>query len=214
MTVENKDSAVESPESTSDETVDAVESKQTETAVESSDSKDSNESEVTKQDDKSSDSGETNGVDIEAIQNQLKTMQKELEKMSSVNQELIQSRDKMKEKLQADQIDNAVTKALEGANVAGLDTAKKLIDRSQVEFDDRGNIVSDSISKLVDSLRESDPILFKTSDGVEEIKQPVNKGPSVARPGDTSDMTDAYQKELDSCTTVEQIAAVVKKYRK
>lgn len=69
----------------------------------------------------------------------------------------------------------ALTKALDSAETASVDTALALIDRSLVKYDDDGNIDAQSVVDAIAKVKEQHSVLFKQKKG------PTNKGPTSKR---------------------------------
>lgn len=108
-----------------------------------------------------------------------------------------------KDSIKQEKISGTLQSAIEKAGALSVNTVMKLIDKSKVEFDDTGNVKDESITSLITSLKESDPVLF----GEQFID------PGVKRASDAS-TEGAYEREIKSCRTQREIDAVLRKYGK
>lgn len=65
-----------------------------------------------------------------------------------------------KTKLTEEKISSTLQTALEAAGAKSITSAMKLLDRSAVKVNETGEIDTDSVKALINSLKESDPIFF------------------------------------------------------
>ena len=122
-----------------------------------------------------------------------------LQKMEEVQAEY----NNFKTSVQSEKVNAILQTAIEKAGAKSVGTVLKLIDKSKVEFDEQGQVSTDSIENLVKAVQESDPILF----GAELID------PGVKRAGDTSS-EGIFDKEIKACKTQQEVENVLRKYGK
>lgn len=104
-------------------------------------------------------------------------------------------------KVQSKLVDAAIMTQLQKSGATNPSTAAKLLDRSLVTFDDELNIVEDAITKQIEALKESDPILF----------QPVSQKqvlPPVARPT-TPEGGNTLQEQLKAAKSHKEIQQIL-----
>lgn len=104
-------------------------------------------------------------------------------------------------------VDVALTAALNEAGVVSVPTALKLVDRSQVELDDDGNVISTTLENAVSGLKKEHEILF----GKPIVPTPKVKGVNQ------QDQPGSYIEELKAAAQTgdrRKIAAVKAKYGK
>lgn len=140
------------------------------------------------------------------LQAKLEELQKELETKSN---ELTGLKEGQKQKA----LESALSTALEAAGAKSVSTVMKLIDKSKIQFNEEGNVSSDTIEAAVKEVMTSDPILF----GDIDPKKAQATGqefldPGVKRAGD-GNTEGAYQKEIKLAKNQKEIMAVMKKYK-
>lgn len=142
------------------------------------------------------------------LQTKLAELQKELEAKSN---ELTSIKEGQKQKA----LESALSTALEAAGAKSLSTVMKLIDKSKIQFNEEGQVSSDSIEAAVKEVMTSDPILF----GDIDPKKAQENGqefldPGVKRVGSSATTESAFDIELRAANSQTQILAVMKKYGK
>lgn len=100
-------------------------------------------------------------------------------------------------------LDSALSEALTKAGVSDVKTALKLVDKGSVTIGEDLAVDAESITKAIEALKVSDPIVFA---------QPV-KLPDVKLSAETGG-TDAYQEEISKAKTIAELQAIAKKYSK
>ena len=139
------------------------------------------------------------------LQAKLADLQKELDAKVS---ELTSIKEGQKQKA----LESALSTALEAAGAKSVSTVMKLIDKSKIQFNEEGNVSSETIELAVKEVMTSDPILFGDIDP--KKAQETGKeflDPGVKRAGEGS-QENAYTKELRAAKTQNEIQAVMKKY--
>lgn len=135
------------------------------------------------------------------------------EQHESVSKELETWKTQARDQKIATELETALT----SAGAKSISTVMKLVDKSKIQFDDKGNLVADSISEIVKGLVESDPILFGEAPEKKEGQLPGNQGlpnPGVKRAGDSGSSEDAFTKEMRAAKNTAEINAVLRKYGK
>ena len=118
--------------------------------------------------------------------------------------ETIQSEfNNFKVSVQQEKVNATLQSAIEQAGAKSVGTVLKLIDKSKVEFDENGNVITDSVTALIKEVQESDPILFGE----------VFVDPGVKRAGEGSS-EGIFDKEIRACKTQQEIENVLRKYGK
>lgn len=140
------------------------------------------------------------------LQSKLAEIEKELETKSN---ELTSIKEGQKQKA----LESALSTALEAAGAKSISTVMKLIDKAKIQFNEEGNVSSDTIEAAVKEVMSSDPILF----GDIDPKKAQNNGqefldPGVKRAGEGG-TEGAYQKEIKAAKNQKEIMAVMKKYK-
>ena len=127
---------------------------------------------------------------------EVKTKYEDLMKQfETVSTELTSIKEGQKQKA----LESALTTALEAAGAKSISTVMKLIDKSKLQFNEEGNVSSDTIASAVKEVMDSDPILF----GEIDPKKAQETGkefldPGVKRAGDGSATKTAFQQELQA----------------
>jgi Xaa-Pro aminopeptidase len=144
-------------------------------------------------------------VALRETRKELEAARAALEKSKTLEGELTT----LKTTIKTNSIKGALSNALKEAGALSVDTALKLIDFNQVEVDDQYNPNPEKLKALIEGLKTSDAILFKTPD----TATPTNPVPGlkVARPGAGQD-GDPFIKELRAAKNEKEIEAVRIKY--
>ena len=107
-------------------------------------------------------------------------------------------------------VNTALETAITAAGAKSVSTVLKLINKSDIQFDKDGNIVAESIEKVVKSVSESDPILFGEV-GV-QTQKPGFIDPGVKRAGTAEGTETSYAKELKTAKNQREISEIMNKY--
>jgi DNA repair exonuclease SbcCD ATPase subunit len=123
--------------------------------------------------------------DANELQKQIEKHVTDKSKLLREKEELARSFDDYKKDSQKKEMRSALTTALDEAGARNSSTALKLIDLETIKFDDKGQVLIDSLTQAIDALKTSDPVLFKeegeadpkalSSPAVPSIKDAVNK---------------------------------------
>jgi len=189
------------------------------------------------------------GVTVEALQKQLneivaerdgmKTKLRTLENASGELKKLTTERDNLlveksnlyneletfKKQVKDKEVDQHVSTALEAAKAKNPSTVRKLLDLSKLEFGDGGQVVQESLVKLIEGVKQTDPYLFAEpeSEGEAQKKGPststtgAGSGPGVKTVASDTSRTDAYQLALDEAIKskdMNKLNEVLKKFGK
>jgi hypothetical protein len=189
------------------------------------------------------------GVTVEALQQQLteivaerdgmKTKLRTLESASSELKKLTAERDNLlveksniysqletfKKQVKDKEVDQHVSTALEAAKAKNPSTVRKLLDLGKLEFGDGGQVVQESLVKLIEGVKQTDPYLFAEpeSEGEAQKKGPststtgANSGPGVKTVASDTARIDAYQLALDEAIKskdMNKLNEVLKKFGK
>jgi len=139
---------------------------------------------------------------------------------SKLHEDLTQAR---KEKVDAVneyrnfKLDSVLSTALDAAGAKSKSTVLKLLDKNLIQFDDNGEVVTDSVVAAIQELQKTDSILFG------DIKDPKSSSSGNPPPGKNFSDTDAkragqgdtksaYMTELAAAKTKEEYMAVAEKY--
>ena len=141
------------------------------------------------------------------LQAKLEELQKELEAKSN---ELTSIKEGQKQKA----LESALSTALEAAGAKSLSTVMKLIDKSKIQFNEEGQVSSETIEAAVKEVMTSDPILFGDIDPKKAQNGQEFLDPGVKRVGNASTTESAFDIELRAAKSQTQILAVMKKYNK
>ena len=120
----------------------------------------------------------------------------------------------LKESIKSEKLNSALTTAIEAAGAKAVPTVMKIIDKSKLQFDEQGNVSSDSIIAAIEEVMASDPILFGDTDP--KKASAVGQGlsnPAVKRATEAA-TEGAFEKEIRSAKTQNEILAVMRKYGK
>lgn len=189
------------------------------------------------------------GVTVEALQKQLneivaerdgmKTKLRTLETASKSLKDLTAERDALlveksnlfsefetfKKQVKDKEVDQHVSTALEAAKAKNPSTVRKLLDLSKLEFGDGGQVVQESLVKLIEDVQKSDPYLFGEKEADPAKKSETNSssstnggsGPAVRPVASDTARTDAYQIALDEAVKskdLNKLNEVLKKFGK
>jgi hypothetical protein len=123
------------------------------------------------------------------------------------------------------EVDQHVSTALEAAKAKNPSTVRKLLDLGKLEFGDGGQVVQESLVKLIEGVKQTDPYLFAEpeSEGEAQKKGPststtgANSGPGVKTVASDTARIDAYQLALDEAIKskdMNKLNEVLKKFGK
>lgn len=128
-----------------------------------------------------------------------------------------EARTQLEKSIKDSKLSSALTTALDAAGARSASTVLKLIDKSSIQFDDNGEVVTDSVVAAIIAIQESDPILFGEitdpkllTDGKTQNTSPFSNV-DVKRAGEGSTKS-AYLTELAAAKTQKEIQAVGQKY--
>ena len=118
----------------------------------------------------------------------------------------------LKEGIKQEKVTSALTTALEAAGAKSINTVMKLIDKSKLQFDENGQVGSESIIAAIKEVQDSDPILF----GEADPKKSTQTGSEFLDPGvkraSSGAQENAFSVELGAAKNQKQIDAVMRKY--
>lgn len=115
-----------------------------------------------------------------------------------------QKREALEQGIKSERVDSALRSALTAAQARVPDTVMKLIDKTQVQFDDNGNVLAESVTAAVEALKKADPVLFGTP----------NAGIPPAARATEGNVQDAFAKEVASAKNLTELQAIYAKYNK
>lgn len=130
-------------------------------------------------------------------------------KFEAVNNELTG----IKESTKTEKISSALQTALEAAGAKSINTVLKLIDKSQVQFDEQGQVVEESVVNVVKAVMDSDPILFGEADPKKAQSGLGFLDPGVKLAANKA-VDDAFTTEIRQTKTIKEYEAVCKKYNR
>ena len=163
------------------------------------------------------------------------SLEEQVAKLTSINAELIKSRDavkrktrevereaeanktlagSLKDKLVSKIVNDSLKEALGKAGALSIDTAMKLVDRSKIQLSEEFEIDSKNIEDIVSELQKSDSILFKPVENEDKTTNAVVKHTSVARPGETDKIVSSYEQTLRGAKSQRQIEDIMRKFGK
>jgi hypothetical protein len=124
----------------------------------------------------------------------------------------------VKESVKQKEMNSVMSTALEAAGAKSISTVMKLVDKSKLQFDDKGQVSAESVIAAIEEVRSSDPILFgdltDPKDAATDAQTgKVNLYPGVRRAGEAS-AEDAYTKEIKAAKSHTQIESIMRKYGK
>jgi isoleucyl-tRNA synthetase len=112
-------------------------------------------------------------------------------------------REALESRVKEQQVTAAVKTALQEAGARVPDTVLKLIDKTQIKFDEEGAVIVDSVKNAVESLRKVDPVLF----GAQHAGLPP-----AARATEGVTM-DTFKTEVAAAKNPKELAAIYEKYK-
>jgi ribosomal protein S16 len=112
-------------------------------------------------------------------------------------------RDALELRIKEEKVTNSLKTALQEAGARVPDTVMKLIDKAQVQFDDTGNVILDTVKSAVESLRKADPVLFGAA----------NAGLPPAARATEGNVQDSFAKEVAAAKNINELQAVYAKYQ-
>lgn len=115
-----------------------------------------------------------------------------------------QKREALEQSIKTERVDAALRSALTAAQARVPDTVMKLIDKGQVQFDENGNVLADSVTAAVEALKKADPVLFGAP----------NAGIPPAARATEGNVQDAFAKEVASAKNLNELQAIYAKYNK
>lgn len=119
----------------------------------------------------------------------------------------------IKESTKTEKISSALQTALEAAGAKSINTVLKLIDKSQVQFDEQGQVVEESVVNVVKAVMDSDPILFGEADPKKAQSGLGFLDPGVKLAANKA-VDDAFTTEIRQTKTIKEYEAVCKKYNR
>lgn len=156
------------------------------------------------------------------LQKQIDRLITEKSKLMNEKNEIQSAFDGYKKEVQMNSAKQHLTTALEEAGARSTSTVMKLIDLSAITFDENGQVDVTSIANIVNSVKTSDPVLFKEPGELRpKSEQTPSSGstiagqlPAVKHAADRLTKT-GFQTELDAAVASgkqENIEAVMAKY--
>lgn len=134
-------------------------------------------------------------------------------------QSLKQEHQTLKDTLKSRVINESLVTQLTAAGAVSVPTALKLINMSGIEVSETDLSVSqDSIKVVIEELRKSDPILFKSGGDPSQTSETVTAGGDpvkieVKRVSETEPVG-GYEKEIRGAKSQKEIVGIMKKYGK
>ena len=166
----------------------------------------------------------------------LKTKVRTLENASSEVKKLITERDNLlveksnlhtefdnfKKQVKDKEVDHHVATALAAAKAKNPATVRKLLDLSKIEFGDGGQVVQESLTKLIEDVKTSDPYLFGEAESQESAEKKPNSSsttgggsaPAVKPVARSTSEKDAYQLALDEAVKSGSMAKLQEVFKK
>lgn len=151
------------------------------------------------------------------IQAQLDELLLEKSKLADQLKSEQEARTQLEGSIKEGKLNSALSTALEAAGARSTSTVLKLIDKSSIQFDESGNVITDSVVAAITAIQESDPILFgeitdpkSSTDGKIPTGSPFSNV-DAKRAGEGTTKT-AYLTELAAAKTQQEIQAVAVKY--
>jgi hypothetical protein len=122
-----------------------------------------------------------------------------------------------KDTVKQEKLGTHLTTALEAAGAKSISTVMKLLDKSQIEFDENGNVKQDSLASAIEAVRTSDPILFGDPPEGDEKKGKSGgsiggKPPAVKAAADGVNTASAYEAEMNAAKTQKDVERIARKY--
>lgn len=142
-------------------------------------------------------------------------LQENLDRISAERDSIKTEFDGFKEAIKTKELDQHLNTALEAAGAKSIQTVLKLLDKSLIQYDEKGQLNQDSITSMVNDLKKSDPFLFKEQEddsskgnsGAGTLKPPTVK--SAAHGINTSS---AMAEEFKNAKTLSEVEAIYRKY--
>jgi len=119
-------------------------------------------------------------------------------KYEQLNTEHVSLKDGLKQK----QLETSLKEVLSNANLKDVNTALKIIDKTQIQWTEDGQVDTTSITAIVEQLKTTDPILFNEL-LIPDVKQAGNGTP-----------TGGYEKEIMAARSQKDVQAIMRKYNK
>lgn len=136
---------------------------------------------------------------------------KEQGKFKELYEAEVAKRAEIENKLRTKAVTTAVQQVLKESGARSVQTVARLIDVSQIDVGEDFEVNVDTVKKLVDEIKTSDPILFgEVTEGGSNKK---TEAPSVKRSADSPTVS-SYETEIRAATSSKQIEAVMRKYGK
>ena len=112
-------------------------------------------------------------------------------------------REALEQRVKDSKVNAALKEALQAAQARVPDTVMKLLDKTQVQFDDNGEVIAQSVTDAVEALRKVDPVLFGTP----------NAGIPPAARATEGNVQDAFAKEVAAAKNINELQAIYAKYK-
>jgi hypothetical protein len=112
-------------------------------------------------------------------------------------------REALEQRVKDSKVTAALKEALQAAQARVPDTVMKLLDKTQVQFDDNGEVIAQSVTDAVEALRKVDPVLFGTP----------NAGIPPAARATEGNVQDAFAKEVAAAKNINELQAIYAKYK-
>lgn len=162
---------------------------------------------------------------LENASGELKKLTNERDELLVQKSNLYSEFETFKKQVKDKEVDQHVSTALEAAKAKNPSTVRKLLDLSKLEFGDGGQVVQESLVKLIEGVKTSDPYLFAEPESEGEAQKKgsststtgANSGPGVKTVASDTTRTDAYQLALDEAIKskdMNKLNEVLKKFGK
>lgn len=138
-------------------------------------------------------------------------IKKQLDELLAEKSKLVEEFEGYKSKIKAEKLDTVLSTALKDAGSKSVSAALKLLDRSAIEFGDDDSVNLDSIKKAIESLKQSEPVLFAE---VEKKDEPNKPGIQPKPAAQKDDNKTSYEQEIRAAKSIKDIEAIMKKYGK
>lgn len=161
---------------------------------------------------------------LENASGELKKLTTERDTLLVEKSNLYNELETFKKQVKDKEVDQHVSTALEAAKAKNPSTVRKLLDLSKIEFGDGGQVVQESLVKLIEDVKKTDPYLFEVvseedaqKKGTSSATTGASSGPGVKTVASDTSRTDAYELALQEAIKskdMNKLNEVLKKFGK
>lgn len=161
---------------------------------------------------------------LENASGELKKLTTERDTLLVEKSNLYNELETFKKQVKDKEVDQHVSTALEAAKAKNPSTVRKLLDLGKIEFGDGGQVVQESLVKLIEDVKKTDPYLFEVvseedaqKKGTSSATTGANSGPGVKTVASDTSRTDAYELALQEAIKskdMNKLNEVLKKFGK